>query len=144
MPNVDGFNQELDKITEREVVYDFVSRLTIGKDMMCQDTGKTSHVLFPAKTNFKRIVAKIASMLPTKVMLNMDNIQTKHWEVKTGTQILVTHIDGEILAIYSEQLGMDILRCFTKGNPDSTGHNVYSMTLDVPYTNDDTLKIYYI
>jgi hypothetical protein len=61
MANVQPFNYDLDKITERETVFDFVSRLSIGREFVNED----------AINNDKQIIFPAGSMLKDDILMNI-------------------------------------------------------------------------
>lgn len=85
MANVTGFNHDLDKITERELVYDIYSRVKSGKDLIIkneiyfenntsfsaeENNGKES-IIFSKGINIKDIDKKILSTIDTNILNNL-------------------------------------------------------------------------
>ena len=145
MPNVDPFNYRLDKITEREVVYDFVSRLNIGKDFVNKDYDSG------ANANDKQVILPAGMMLKDEVLMNMirtmdmsdilhlDKIKTAYKSVGVGEKSVTIEIPANctLYRIMQEKTGQDVTQCFTKNN------NTYVATFDVPTSHTDNYKAYY-
>lgn len=145
MANVDPFNYRLDKITERETVFDFVSRLSIGKDFVNQDYDSG------ANADDKQIIFNSGYMLKDEVLMNMirtmdtsdimhlNKIKTAYKSVKVGdTSVTIKIPEGcTLYRIVQEKTGQDVTQCFTKSN------NTYVTTFDVPTSHTDIYKAYY-
>lgn len=145
MPNVDPFNYRLDKITEREVVFDFVSRLSIGKDFINKDYNSG------ANTNDKQIIFPADMMLKDEVLMNMirtmnvsdithlDKIKTAYKTVEAGDKSVTIEIPTgyTLYRIVQEKTGQDVTQCFAKSDEN------YIATFDVPCTHSDNYKAYY-
>lgn len=145
MANVETFNYKIDKITEREVVFDFVTRLSIGKDFINQDFNSSENsgdrkVIFPADTKLKdTVLANIIKALDTSDILHLNELKTTYKKIPIGTKSLSLQIPSgyRIYKIVQESTGSDVTRCFTQGT------NAYTITFDVPTVTEDYYKAYY-
>lgn len=143
MSEINNFNYDLDKITESETVYDFVSRLSIGKNFVNRDhrlgtNGKT--ILFPAGTKLKdEILMNIITAMDTCDINHLDKIKTDYTTINIGSQnVSFTVPDGYTLyRIVQEKTGYDVTDCFTESN------NRYTFHFDVCATHPDIYKAYY-
>ena len=145
MSNVEMFNYRLDKITERETVFDFVSRLSIGKDFVNQDYNPNTNTndkqnIFPAGYMLKdEVLYNIIRTLATSDILHLDKIKTSYKSIEVGNKsVTITIPSGcTLYRIVQEKTGQDVTTCFTK-----TGSN-YVANFDVPTTHSDIYKAYY-
>ena len=133
------FNNDIDKVTERELVYDIVERMTLGDDLT-----EGTNTLWAKGTFITDIWKKIAYMLPPTVTLNILKIKTGVIDIaagaKTGSVIISDLTNREVLLAISEQNGCDIketLDTFITGN-DLT----VTLTVDTPYTRPEHIKVY--
>lgn len=145
MANTNPFNYKLDKITEREVVFDFISRLSIGKDFVNQDydAGANSNdkqIIIPADTMLKDgVLMNIIRTMDMSDILHLDTIRTAYKSVEVGEKSVTIVIppDCILYRIVQEKTGHDVTQCFTKSD------NAYIATFDVPTSITDTYKAYY-
>ena len=145
MANVEPFNYDLDKITEREVVFDFVSRLNIGKDFTNQDynsgaNNNDKQNILPAGMMLKDgVLMNIIRTMDMSDILHLDKIKTAYKTVAIGERNVTINIpNGCILyRIIQEKTGQDVTQCFTKNA------ETYVANFDVPFTHVDTYKAYY-
>lgn len=140
------FNQSLDKITEREVVFDFFSRLSLGYNLNDPDDANTT--IFNSGANVKNILAKTIMALPTTIALNLADIHTKYIEINTTSaqttsiEVLIPK-DCIILLAYAERARVDLKDLFEEIS--IIGDNKkYRMKLDIPYNNSEIIKFYYM
>lgn len=132
------FNPEVDKITEREVVYDFANRLCIGRDIKA-DTRSIRNTsgedyysdisLFHPPMEVQQILARLAMMNRESLALNIEDIWFVTMPMAAGeisktisgkmgmTQAQAEHFYGDetdfkFMAI-SERTGMDISGAIT-------------------------------
>ena len=145
MANVERFNKEIDKITEREVVFDFVSRLTIGKDFINQDYNNTENTndrqfIFNDNAKLKDdILANIIRTLDTSDIHNLSKIKTAYKTIGIGEKSvsIAVPLGCTLYRIIQEKTGQDVTKCFEpKGN-------VYTAEFDTPSTHIDTYKAYF-
>ena len=145
MANTSGFNRPLDLITEREVVYNFVTRLMIGEDWTDPEYSNT---IFSQNLHLKNILRQIAKYLPTSVYNNLQTLETTYAEVSSGDTSVHLNIYGtQLLLAISERTGQDLTDAFTfMQNTTYNGKSAmeYMMTTDVPYENDDIIRFYAI
>lgn len=139
------FNYDLDKITEREVVYDFVSRLSLGKDFINKDYDSG------ANSGDKQIILPAEMMLKDEVLMNMirtmdisdihhlDSIKTTYSAINAGVNIVNIKIPSgyTLYRIMQEKTGQDVTQCFVKSS------NTYRADFDVPTTHKDIYKAYF-
>lgn len=151
------FNYEIDKITEREVVYDFFSRLSLGKDMTYDDLFQDPNlkVLFNAGDNVKEIISKLASVLPGSITNNIRKIKVGCVEKILPEEITEDKIEeykrvdislpagSTLLLVYSEKTNLDLSSLFEQGGTNNNKDN-YTMRFDVLPENDDIYKVYYL
>lgn len=145
MANVNPFNYDLDKITERETVYDFVSRLSIGRDFINKDYNSGTNdndkqVILPAGMMLKdEVLMNMIRTMDTSDILHLDKIKTAYKSVGVGEKNVTIAIpDGYALyRIMQEKTGQDVTKCFTKSE------NNYVAIFDVPTTITDIYKAYY-
>jgi hypothetical protein len=146
MSQVNPFNYDLDKITERETVYDFVSRLSMGKIFINKDydgsaNNNDKQILFPAGVKLKDdVLMNIIRTMDISDITNLDRIKTAYKMVRVGdTSVSITIPSNCMLyRIMQEKTGQDVTSCFTKSG------DKYIATFDVPCTNIDTYKAYYV
>lgn len=138
MPAVDPiFNPELDKVTERETVFDFVSRLPIGLNFTSIEAGKEDMVIFKPPRKLKDIIRKDVMALPKTIAYNLDNVLTTFVIINVDgkTKEIVAPIPAgtdpaqTLLLAYSERLQQDLSSLFVKEGTS------FKMTIDVPYQN---------
>lgn len=136
------FDEKVDKITEREVVFDFWERLKTGRVLMDQDS---SLHLFSNGTFLSEIASKLAMMNHQTLSENISNIHTTFINVESGANgsIRISLPAGsQLIKAYSEQSGEDLTDCF---DCTSTGSIVDCvMAFAGKFNHDDRIKIYYI
>ena len=133
------FNYNLDKITEREVVPDFVTRLTIGNDLINPDDN--DKVIIPAKAKLKDVV--LMNMIRTFDISDieyLDSIKTTYKKVRIGSTAVIIDIPEGYTCyrIIQEKTGQDVTNCF-----NLLDDGTYKAEFDVPATNDDIYKAYF-
>lgn len=150
MSNVNPFNYSLDKITEREVVYDFVSRLKIGEafDNKDVDTGANSNdksVIFPAGYKLKDdVLMNIIRTMDISDILHLDSIKTTYKSVMPGESTVIIKVPEGGYTLYriiQEKTGYDVTECFTEHKASSNDY--YKAEFNVPFTTDDIYKAYF-
>lgn len=145
MANVEPFNYGLDKITEREVVFDFVSRLSIGKDFINKDYNSATNtndkqIILPAGMMLKdEVLMNIIRTMDTSDILHLDRIKTAYKSIGAGEKsvTIVIPTGCTLYRIVQEKTGEDVTQCFVKN-----GDN-YTATFDVVTTIPDIYKAYY-
>ena len=138
-----SFDKNLDKITEAEVVYDFVERLRLGKDLELP-YGGTNKVIFIAKTLLLDILKFILKVLPPSIVFDRENISVNPMQIPVGTKTLSCTFDGNVFVYraYSDRSGMDISNCFTTAYDSSTNKTTCTFTVDTGYPYEDYVTIY--
>lgn len=145
MANVDPFNYRLDKVTERETVYDFVSRLNIGKDFINKDYNSGANaddkqVIFPAGAMLKdEILTNMIRTMDMSDILHLDKIKISYKSIEVGEKSVIIPIPSDCILyrIVQEKTGHDVTQCFNKSG------DTYVTTFDVPTTHADIYKAYY-
>ena len=136
------FNESIDKLTERELVYDIVERLALGKDLK---TG--SIVNHNAGEQLTEVLNKLISTQPPEVILNYLKVKCGYIKIsaggKTGSIAISGLQDRKVILAISEQMGIDVKDCLSVTNI-SADTIICSMTTDAPYKNDEYIKIYAI
>ncbi len=142
--NIEGtnipFNRDIDLITERETVYDFISRLKFGKTVT--NIHNTSVELFPAGVFVKDVIRRMIMLFPHTMAVNIKDIKVSHVEIPVNATTVNISAGVNLLRVISERTGKDIKDCFTPVS--SSGAVVtYQMITDVGYLNPDVLTVYY-
>lgn len=146
MANVNNFNYELDKITEREVVYDFVSRLSLGRALINEDykpgdaTFNDKVAIFPEGAKLKDdVISNIIKAMDMTDIIHLDKIKTAYSNVFMGEKYVMIEIpsDCTLYRIIQESTGYDVTKCFKKVA------NYYRADFDIPISTDDIYKAYY-
>ena len=145
MAQVNPFDYKIDKITEREVVYDFISRLSIGKDFVNQDYNSATNsndkqVIFPAGYMVKdEVLMNMIRTMDTSDIIHLDKIKTAYKTINAGTKSVTIMIPNgcTLYRIVQEKTGQDVTQCFTKSG------STYVANFDVPTTIQDTYKAYF-
>lgn len=139
------FNPNLDKITERETVYDFFDRLTVGRDTSV-DINNTAITLH-SNDNIKNILAKLLYFaLPEQFPYIISNIKTTFINVNANSLDIKFHIpkNSNIIAIYSDKTGDDLIDIFEENiEYEDENNKEYIMKIDCGYINNDVIKIYF-
>jgi hypothetical protein len=156
MANVNGgFNPNLDKITEREVVPNFVERLSIGEDFTMPDylDKNNNHRIIPIGTKLKDgILTNIIRTFDISDIEHLDSIKTTYTRVYAGdmSASISRPIDDDnnILAGYilyrvvQEKTGQDITDCCSYQSDGENGYKYY-LEFDTPASNNDIYKAYF-
>lgn len=141
----DGFNKDLDKITEAEVVYDFVERLRLGRNLRASHS-KSSYDCMPAGSSLINVLQNILISLPATLTKKYSTIRSIKIDISQGDMnISQGFIDDHateyvIIAAYSDKLRMDISTLFGTLST-ATVCNV-TATFDTPYPYEDTIIVY--
>lgn len=139
---IGSFDKDLDKITEREVVYDFVERLSIGKDLNMEYDG-TSTKVFSLLTKLKDgILTYILNMLPPSLVFNYVGMKVYHLPINIGDSTKSITLDGsyKLHRAYSDKLRSDISPAMSVSI--SEGITTITITTDTPYIYNDIISIY--
>jgi len=143
--NMEPFNHILDLITERETVFDFVSRLSIGIDFINQDYDDSANagdkqVIIPANTKLKDgVLMQMIRTMDVSDILHLDKLKTAYKYCPIGTKEVSIKIPSgcNLYRIVQEKTGQDVTPCFTKKD------GCYVTKFDVPLIDNDTFKAYY-
>ena len=76
------FDKLIDKATERELVYDIVERLSLGKPMY----NELNSLYYEANTMVTDVFKKIIKMLPPDVEADYSKIQVANMEIPAGSK----------------------------------------------------------
>ena len=134
-----SFNQDIDKITERELVYDIVERLTLGKDL-----SEGHNKIWNKGTFITEMWKKLVYMLPPTITLNFLKVKVGVIHIaagaKTGTTTISDLDNGIVLLALSQQNGNDIKECLATSV--NSGALTCTLTTDLPFTKDEYIKVY--
>lgn len=146
--NKDPFNKELDKITQAEVVYDFVERLSIGRDF------NVGNYTFPANVKLRdEVIRKLYNLLPQSLVSTLDQLNdTTKCHISKGTESIIMAFlydieENWVDKIISDRTGIDISSAFNfEYVGEVNDHTKYkyrlTATFDTPYPYDDDVTIY--
>ena len=145
MANVNPFDYKIDKITEREVVYDFISRLSTGKEFVNQDYNQATNsddkqIIFPAGYMVKdEVLMNMIRTMDISDIHHLDKIKTAYKTINPGARSVMIMIPNNctLYRIVQEKTGQDVTQCFIKSD------NAYIANFDVPTTIKDTYKAYF-
>lgn len=145
MANVNPFNYQLDKITEREMVFDILSRLSIGKDFVNKDydsgaNADDKQIIFPAGSMIKdEVLMNMIRTMDTSDIAHLDKIRTSYKTVVVGDKsVSITIPSGcTLYRIVQENTGYNVTHHFNKLGSS------YVANFDVPATINDIYKAYY-
>lgn len=141
MANSNEFNPELDKITEREMVYDIYSRIKIGKNVVDPDSNLT---LFSPPISIQDIDVKTIMLLPTSLAFNINKLHTTYINISplNGTEVsCIVSGKANLIRAYLERSLTDISTLITTDYSDQL--TTFNFSYDVPFINNDILKLYY-
>lgn len=140
----EGFNKDLDKVTEREVVYDFIERLTFGKTSNVEYANLDASKLIEGKeTKLIDLIKVYNYLLPNDlqyVLANSGVAIDKSCVVKYNLNTYKTiELSGQyrLMYAYSDKLRFDITKNFdvdynasTKVTSIQAGFKSYTKTAD--------------
>ena len=137
------FNERLDKITERELVYDILNRLTWGRPI----TGANGAIYADVNTTLSDTLSQLAIMAAPTGMTNLSKTKTANLVVQKDSTAGVCSIpspDGtsiRIVKAVSQQTGID----YTELCTTTTANNVTSImfTCTAPMLHQEVIKVYY-
>ncbi len=143
----DPFNKELDKITQAEVVYDFVERLSIGRDF------NVGNYTFPANVKLRdEVIRKLYNLLPQSLVASAGNLNDAiKYHINKGATSINIEIDDHhnncwLSKVMSDKTGMDIISIFKFEIKTAVAGGLHTYTLsttfDTPYPYDDDITIY--
>ena len=138
------FNNDKDKITERELVADILHRLKFSKEINDKD-----NVYFNSQSTFDDIISKLISSIPfpDKVRENYTKIELGTIHIKAGTssgsfaiQLPPDEFHPKCVYAISQQTGMDYSDCIEQNT--FNGITTFSLNVADNFINDDYIKIY--
>lgn len=134
------FDKLIDKVTERELVFDIVERLKLGKQMI-NDSGT---LYYDANTMVTDVIKKLVSMAPPDVNDDYSNIQVEDIHIrageKSGTCLFTGLSKNQIVLAYSQQTQMDIKQAIQTSSGTDGFRCIF--TSKVPFINDETIKVF--
>lgn len=148
MANTDrAFDRNLDKITEREVVPDFVSRLSLGKNFedkisITDHNGTTNNsiLIIPRNTKLKDgLLTNFARTFDLSDLNKLGSIKTTYGIVNEGdTSVYIKKLEGyELYRIVQEKTKQEVTACFIEDD------GMYKASFDIPATHNDVYKAYF-
>lgn len=136
------FNNDKDKITERELVPDILHRLKFSKEIHDKD-----NIYFNKQSTFDDIISKLISVLPDKVRENYNKIELGTIYIKAGTssgsfsiQLPPYEFQPKCVYAISQQTGMDYSDCIEQNT--FNGITTFSLNVADNFINDDYIRIY--
>ena len=146
------FNPNLDKITEREVVPDFVSRLSLGNDFTNPDD--EDKVIFTAGAKLKDgVLSNMVRTFNTSDIEHLDSIKTTYGKLYAGNSSVSIPVPNDnddnnhtgyvLYRIVQESTGYDVFDCFEYTYDEANDCGYYIATFDVPASHDDIYKAYF-
>lgn len=134
------FNDDIDKITERELVYDIVERLKLGRDFEM-----LPGAIYRAGTFLLDLFKGLAVLFPTSFLLHIMDVKTAYIHIDaggtSGTCALPNNQAVTILRAYSEQTQMDVKECVLVSG--SANNYTATFSCDIALLKEDYIKIYY-
>ena len=140
--NIGSFDKDLDKITEREVVYDFVERLSLGKDLNLDYNGSSRKVFSKTLMFRNGMLAYMLNLLPPSLVFNFVGMKTYHLVINVGDTSKSVSFSGSytLHRAYSDKMRMDISPAMTVS--ESGGNTTVTFNTDTPYIYNDIISIY--
>lgn len=134
----ESFNKNLDKITEYEVVFDFLNRISFGRDIPITSNNNNK---IRANTLLSDVINRIYENMPSSFSNQYGDIKRVRVVVNSGNKSVTTTIPGswEIIRAYSESTGLEVTKTFTKTNGDPT---TFVHAVDTPYPTTDIINLY--
>lgn len=141
------FNHNLDKITERELVPDIISRLTLGKPFETNVNPISKINIAEVGDNFQHFLESLVSgaINDYNLMLKISKIKKWVFPVTSEEKEIIFYLDKSctVVAIIPESLKYNIVKLFTCDTTGSETNNTYTLNLDTNYGIVDNLNIYY-
>ena len=138
-----GFNPNLDKITEREVVPNFVSRLTLGEDFKdtinISGSNSSTKLVTRGKKLKDGVLINFSRTLDLSDIKHLDTIKSTYTEVAAGSTEVSIQIPtgGTLYRIVQEKTKQDVTDCFVQNN------DKWEASFDVPTSHADIYKAYF-
>lgn len=139
------FNKDLDKITEREVVFDFVERLRLGKNFYIgfQSVAKK---LYTAKTKLLDLFKPLYMALPSFMLDNLNNIEVTYININKGENVChaTIKVDGKykILNVRDQTTQFDVTPCFNINNSEDGTSIIITAKFDAAYPYNNIFTVY--
>lgn len=134
------FDQLVDKVTERELVYDIIERLKLGKQMV-NSSGTIYH---EPNDMLVDVIKKLVSLAPPDVNDNYYDIKIADIHIAAGDKSGACSFNNltanEIVLAYSQQTQMDIKDAIKTTSTAGTMNCVFNSK--VPYIHDEVIKVY--
>lgn len=134
------FNESKDKITERELVHDILSRVSFGTNVL----DETGTIRIKSGTKLTDALLSIIHAMPNAIKDNYVDAMYFEMDAKAGasTATISTNDLAEHKLIYamSSNLNMDITNCIEVTELGPTV--IFTYSASTPFTKDDTIKIY--
>lgn len=136
------FDSSIDKITERELAFDIVERLKLGRNI---ETGQTTYNT--AGQPLINILKNLISIVPNEAASDFSKAKCEILRISagdnTGSIIINGLTEQRVIAAISEQTNIDIKDCVTVITSDSDTI-ICTVIADSAYSNDEAIKIYAI
>ena len=134
------FDEQVDKITERELVYDIIERMSLGHDLK---EGTT--LFFKAKTMLTEVLKRLIANLPPSLVIYFSDIKVGIIHIKAGQKAGACTINGRVssgtvVLAYSEQTQMDVSDCIVTSGGIDDFRCTYQTK--VPFIKDEYVKVY--
>lgn len=140
-----GFNPNLDKITEVEMVPDIFHRLKISKELWDYDKLNIMASFLP-ETRVEEIIRKIISVSMSELVashlskIHVETVSMTDDNYTKSTQSEFPADNYTLIAAISEKSGFDYTRLF---NINSDGY--YELKVDVPFINtSEFIRLIYV
>ena len=136
------FNPEVDKITEKEMVYDIVERLSLGKNL----TSNSGEVYVNANTKLEDMLRLLIENTSPVSLKNYNNIHIQEMHISAGSDFSSVTIanlnEFKIIKAISNQTGMDysnLLSSYRQGTS-----LIVDFHTKIPFSHDEIIKIFAI
>lgn len=134
------FNETKDKITERELVSDILSRVSFGKNVLDEN----DIIRIKSGTKLTDTLLSIIHAMPNMIKDNYIDAMYFEMTAKAGTSTATISTreltEHKLIYAMSSNLNMDITECIEMTEIGPTVIFTYSAA--IPFTKDDVIKIY--
>ena len=139
------FNYELDKITEKETVYDFVERLKIGRDFLLSDFSNIENSIYKVNSSLLDLIKTTYISLPYTLAFNETQkvvcIKIPKDSLAASTMIdLENYETYEVLIAYLDKLRVDISSAISLRSVENQLYIVAKF--DTKYPKEDMITVY--
>lgn len=147
-----SFKEDLDKVTEAEMVYNILERLKFGNDITLStfvDRDYQGLTIYPENTKLINAIRHILiSAVPPSLLEYTDNMKAVIMEIPQGAMFASSGfvLDNSsdrytIVKAFSEKARLDVTSIV--GEPEYQGYNCsFSLSFDTAYPYDDNIVIY--